>query len=225
MAEEISGLDSPIDVMYLIHKALRSQGVRTEQEVDNLNDGSSLQSFKLAFNAWATSLVSHAELEDQFMNDYMASNHKPHESESTENGNHDPTHTGDPAVDKVIKLLVAYEDDMLDELLDSVEAVMTVLNDEIGLTSIITRTKQHLKAQVIGLRIAQEDHLETEEGLVLPALRRQLDESQQLAMAKGLLIDETADDKRWIIQWIANELTSTERELLAEIEAQCTESN
>ncbi|MCH8311003.1 MAG: hypothetical protein IIB17_11000 [Chloroflexi bacterium] len=101
---------------------------------------------------------------------------------------------------------------------------MTVLNDEIGTTSVITRTKQHLKAQVIELRITQEDHLETEEGLILPALRERMDEKQQLEMTRGLLIDETADDPRWILQWIAQELTPTEQILLAEAEARCMES-
>ena len=210
MTDEITGLESPIDVMYLIHKALRAQGVRAEDEVEKLDDGSSLQGFKLAFNAWATALVSHAELEDQYMNEHFA----PGASENAP----------DPAVEKLTGMVVSYEDEMLGQLLDSVQAVMTVLNDEIGPTSVITRTKQHLKAQIIGLRITQEDHLETEEGLVLPVLRQHLDEERQLAMAKGLLIDETADDTRWILQWIEPELTPTEQKLLADVETRCMES-
>ena len=224
MADEITSLDSPIDVMYLIHKALRSQGIRAEKELDKLDDGSSLQGFKLAFNAWATALVSHAELEDKFMNDQFSSSGGSGEASVTNPAHPELSQTGDPTVDKLTRMLVAYEDDMLGELIDSVQAVMTILNDEIGATSIITRTKQHLKAQIIRLRIAQEDHLETEEGLVLPALLKRMDEKQQLAMVKGLLIDETADNPRWILHWIALELTPTEQKLLAEVEARCMDS-
>lgn len=213
MSDEITNLDTPIDVMYLIHKALRAQGVRTEKEVDKLDVGSSLQGFKLAFNAWVTALVSHAELEDNFMNDHLVPS-----GGSGDSSDSDYSVSGDPAVEKLTGVVVAYEDEMLGELMDSVQSVMTVLNDEIGKTSIITRTKQHLKTQVIGLRIAQEDHLETEESLVLPVLRKRMDEEQQLAMAKGLLIDDTADDPRWILEWINQELTTNEQNLLADVE-------
>lgn len=224
MADEITNLDSPIDVMYLIHKALRAQGNRAEKEVDKLDDGSSLQGFKLAFNAWATALVSHAELEDKYINDHLASAGSSADTSVTNPAHFEHSQAGDPTVDKLTDMLVAYEDQMVDELMVSVQAVMTVLNEEIGTTSIITRTKQHLKAQIVGLRIAQEDHLETEEGLVLPALRERLDECQQLAMVKGLLIDETAEDSRWILRWIAQELTPTEQKLLDEVEAHCMAS-
>lgn len=224
MADEITSLDSPIDVMYLIHKALRAQGHRAEKEVDKLDDGSSLQGFKLAFNLWATALISHAELEDQYMNGHFVSSGGSGEASDDDSANVELSQTGGPTVDKLIRMLVAYEDEIVREFLKSVVAVMSVLNDEIGTTSVITRTKQHLKAQVIELRITQEDHLETEEGLILPALRERMDEKQQLEMTRGLLIDDTADDPRWILQWIAQELTPTEQILLAEAEARCMES-
>jgi hypothetical protein len=108
---------------------------------------------------------------------------------------------------------------MDDMLLDSVEAVLTVLNEEIGKTSVITRTKQHVHRQVLALRIVQEDHFETEEVLVLPAIRENVSEGRQLRMAKNLLIDEGADDPRWMIDWVASELDPAERQQLSDLEA------
>ena len=63
MTAEITTLEQPIDVMYLIHKALRGEADRTVEQARCLEDGCSLQSFKLAFTAWATAIMYHAEKE------------------------------------------------------------------------------------------------------------------------------------------------------------------
>ena len=64
---EVTSLDNPIDVMYLIHKALRAEALRVQGVAETLEEGGTLQNFKLAFNRWATALVFHAEQEDLFM--------------------------------------------------------------------------------------------------------------------------------------------------------------
>ena len=63
MTAEITTLEQPIDAMYLIHKALRGEADRTVEQARCLEDGCSLQSFKLAFMAWATAIMYHAEKE------------------------------------------------------------------------------------------------------------------------------------------------------------------
>ena len=60
---EITNLEQPIDAMYLIHKALRGEADRTVEQARSLENGCSLQSFKLAFTAWATAIMYHAEKE------------------------------------------------------------------------------------------------------------------------------------------------------------------
>ena len=79
MSSEITSLDQPLDVMFLIHKALRAEAVRTEKAVSDLEDGSSLQPFKLAFNSWATALLYHSEAE---MGTDMAGPEVPADGES-----------------------------------------------------------------------------------------------------------------------------------------------
>jgi hypothetical protein len=189
--------------MFLIHKALRAEAIRTEKAVVDLEDGSSLQSFKLAFNSWATALLYHAEAE-------VGADMAP------------PGPPADPDADlsaRVRTALLAQEDAEHKELVEQVQEVLTVLDEDIGATSIITRTKQHLFRQVVSLRITQEDHLESEEALILPLVRQRLTEKQQLNVARALLIDDQADDPRWIVDWVNRDLSPGEQKLLVDLEA------
>ncbi|MDP6526193.1 MAG: hypothetical protein QGH15_18430 [Kiritimatiellia bacterium] len=202
MSSEITSLDQPLDVMFLIHKALRAEAVRTEKAVSDLEDGSSLQPFKLAFNSWATALLYHAEAE---MGTDMAGPEVPADGESN-------------LAARVKSALLAQEEAEHLELVEKVQEVLTVLDEDIGATSVITRTKQHLFRQVVALRITQEDHLESEEALILPMVRQRLTEEQQLKVARALLIDDQADDPRWIVEWVTRDLSSGEQNLLADLE-------
>jgi hypothetical protein len=206
MTEKIASLESPIDAMYLIHKALRAEAARAEEAVEGLEVDASLQSFKLVFNAWATALVYHAELEDKFIGEPLSNGSSAAKANSLD------------------AAIMEMEDGLHRELVERVQDVLDILNTEIRDQKVITRTKQHLHRQVVTLRITQEDHLETEEALVLPALRAQMDEQEQLEVARGLLIDGEAEDPRWIIDWVTQHLDGTERELLSGLEARFTES-
>ena len=197
---EITTLEQPIDAMFLIHKALRGEADRTVEQAKCLEDGCSLQSFRLAFTAWATAIMYHAEKE-------VGAGMSKSVGESRRTAAHDP-------VERVKWALLEKEDAEYARLLDRVQVVMTVLEDDIGTTSIITRTKQHLYGQVIALRVAQEDHLETEEAMVLPLLRENLSPECQLEVVGRLLIDRDADDQRWVLNWISQDLTSNEKALL-----------
>ena len=119
--------------------------------------------------------------------------------------------------------MLAQEDELHRELLESVENVLSVLNEEIGRTSIITRTKQHLYGEVVTLRIVQDDHLDTEETVVLPLVRQSMGEREQLKVARGLLIDDSARDERWLIDWVGRALAPCEQQLLANLEARFKE--
>ena len=207
---EITTLEQPIDAMYLIHKALRGEADRTVELARCLEDGCSLQPFKLAFTAWATAIMYHAEKEvgtemSKFMGDTMRA------------AAHDP-------IEGVKWALLEKEDAEYAKLLDHVQDVMTVLEEDIGATSVISRTKQHLYGQVIALRVAQEDHLETEEAMVLPLIKECLSPECQMEVVGGLLVDRQAADQRWILEWMSQDLTPGENELLTELEARINAS-
>ncbi|MDP7587473.1 MAG: hypothetical protein FI737_05195 [SAR202 cluster bacterium] len=206
MTVEITTLEQPIDAMYLIHKALRGEADRTVELVRSLEDGNSLQPFKLAFTAWATAIMYHAEKEVG--------------TEMTKSVDDTRKAAADDPVERVKWALLAQEDEEYAALLEGVMDVMTVLEEDIGATSVILRTQQHLYGQAIALRVAQEDHLETEEAMVIPLLRENLSPACQLEVVGALLVDQDADDPHWVIEWISQDLTPKENELLLELESQ-----
>ena len=71
---------------------------------------------------------------------------------------------------------------------------MTVLEENIGASSVMPWTKQHLYGPVIAYRVAQKNHLETEEAVVIPLIRENLFIECQLEAGGALLIDHEADD-------------------------------
>ena len=103
--------------------------------------------------------------------------------------------------------------------MERLEDVLGVLNEEIGRTRVIARTKRHLYGKVVALKICQDDHLESEEAFVLPEVRERMDHDEQLDLIRRLLIDSEAEDSRWIVDWVARHLTPGERELLNEVES------
>ncbi len=205
MTAEITTLEQPIDAMYLIHKALRGEADRTVEQARRLEDGDSFQSFKLAFTAWAAAITYHAEKE-------LGTEMSKSADESRRTAAHDP-------VERAKWALLEKEDSEYARLLEGAQDVMNVLEEDIGTTSIISRTKQHLYGQVIALRVAQEDHLETEEAMVLPLLRENLYPECQLDVVGALLVDQDADDQHWVIDWISQDITPKENELLLELES------
>ncbi len=210
MTGEITTLEQPIDAMYLIHKALRGEADRTVEQARCLEDGDSLQSFKLAFTAWATAIMYHAEKE-------VGTAMSKSADESRRAATHD-------LVERAKWALLEKEDAEYVRLLEGAQKVMTVLEEDIGATSIISRTKQHLYGQVIALRVAQEDHLETEEAMVLPLIRENFPPERQLEIVGALLIDPDADDRRWVIDWISQDLTLKENELLLALESRINQT-
>jgi len=194
MTPEITTLESPIDVMYLLHKALRTEAARVEQIISQLGVGGSLLSFKRAFSRWAKLLGYHAVVEDRYLTAPLAGLQPARDNEAAHQG-----------------------------LAEQLESLQADLDAEVGLTLPLARTQRHLYGKVVTLRIAQDDHFEEEEAFVLPLIRQRIREEEQLEMARRLLIDEEAADRRWVFDWLAGELTPTERQLLADLVARFKE--
>ncbi len=194
-------IDSPIDALRLIHKAMLSHAARVEKEAQEIEIGGSLQSFRSAFNDWASALLYLSDVEELFILAPLAEN----ESDGFEN--------------KVKGMMATGAEDEHVELIEMLQSVLVVLDEEIRRTSVIERTKQHVYGRVMALRIAQQDHVEDEAAFVLPLARDRMNEVDQLAAARHLLIDEAAEDPRWVLDWVARELSPNERELLAALEA------
>ena len=70
----------------------------------------------------------------------------------------------------------------------------------------------------MALHLLEFDHFENEETFVLPLVREGFSEQQHLETVDRLLFDANTDNPRWIIDWMAFELPSTQRELLLDLE-------
>ena len=227
MDEEITKLDSPIDVMHLFHKAFRAHSDRTEELAARGQEGGDLSAFREAFDAWGKLLLYHATAEDNYMTAPLTGSQaaRDNEAEHAALGQHAVEviafmKKGDAAglEESVKAAMLALEEEQHIEVVEKLEAVEEVLKKEIGEDKVVARTRRHLYSKVMALRVAEFDHFENEEAFVLPVVRERMNEEEQLEVARRLLIDEEAEDRRWIIDWLAGELTLTERRLLSDLE-------
>jgi len=190
MPQEIISLDHPIDVMYLIHKAIRAEARRTRQAAEQLEIGGNFKTFMNAFYQWATALGYHEEAEYKYL--------IPHLSQSLPARHNETGHKA---------------------LLEGLEALQGCLHEELGRSIVIPRTQRQLFGKVINLLIAQADLLEEEEDILLPVIRRQMRPEQQLAITRCLLLDPDSEDDRWMLDWMEQHLSETERQVLASLVA------
>lgn len=187
MPPEITPLDHPIDVMSLIHKAIRAEARLTRRAAEHLEMGGSFKSFMQVFYRWAMALEYHEETEYKYIIPYL-----PQSPPSRHNE-------------------VGHK-----ELLEGLEDLQACLHEELGRTIVIPRTQRQLFGKVMALLIVQADLLEEEEEIVLPVIRQQIREDQQLEMARRLLFDLDAEEPHWMLDWIAQHLSNVERRALAE---------
>jgi hypothetical protein len=190
MPPEITQLDHPIDVMYLIHNAIRAEARHTRQAAEQLEMGGNFKSFMHVFYRWAMALGYHEETEYKYIIPYLPKSPPARHNE------------------------VGHK-----ELLNGLEDLQACLHEELGRTMVIPRTQRQLFGKVIALLIAQADLLEEEEETVLPAIRQHISEEQQLEMARQLLFDLDSEDDGWMLDWIAPHLTDAERHMLADLVA------
>ena len=186
MTTDSTHLAYPIDALYLIHKALRTEAERAEQAVTHLEVGSSFKVFQPVFYRWALALSTYVEAEDRALTALV--------SEVAGTWEHVARTAG--------------------QVLERLEALQTYLQTEIGKTMVIARTKRQLFGRVALARLRQEDLLEDEEARLLPVLRTQLSEARQLALLRLLLLDQDAELPDTMVAWIAQDVTDPERQAL-----------
>lgn len=200
-----------------------------EEMVRLLEEGDSLQPVRSAFNLWASALAFHAQQEDEHMTGLMP-DFQPARDNESEHAALAPIlsditfklegNDNRGLADRVKDLVAALHEEQHLQLFERLEDVMEVLNEEIGRTKIVARTRRHLYQSVFALRVAQDDHLECEEEFVLPKIRESFQEQEQISMVRSLLIDDLAEDKRWVLDWVTGYLGNEERQFMARLEAQ-----
>jgi hypothetical protein len=227
MIEQTTRIDNPIEVMSLMHVAFRAASERTEELASKAQDGGDLAKFNESFNFWIKQLLYHATAEDKYMTGPLTDSQpaRDNETEHAELVEHgggiiEFLGKGDAAglTENVQAAMLAMEGEEHKELLEKVAEVEEVLKKGIGETRVVARTRRHLYRRVTALRVLEFDHFENEEAFVVTIVAEKMSEQEQLGVAKHLLIDEEADDPRWIIDWVASELNDDERKLLSDLE-------
>jgi hypothetical protein len=182
-------VDHPIDVMYLIHKALSANARYVETMAERLVIGDTLQPFWHACNSWMTALGFHATMEDTYMTSRLP--------ESPQARDNEAVHA------------------RLGQHVQALQASLQALEPH----AVTARTRRRLFGKVVALRIDQDDHLEEEEEFVLPVIRTHISTEQQLEMARRLLLDLDAPDETggWVLDWLVQDLTDIERQALADL--------
>jgi hemerythrin superfamily protein len=234
MLENITRLESPIDVMYLMHKAFEAASERTEALAAEAQSGGSLDEFTEAFTFWVTQLLYHAEAEDDHMTGPLEDSQPARDNETE----HDELRAaggeiiefmgkGDSAglEDNVKGAMLALEEEQHQELIEAAQEVESVLKQAIGEDRVVGRTRRHLYRRVMALRVLEFDHFENEEAFVLPVVKEKMAGAQELEAARRLLIQDDAENPRWVIDWVATELNDVERGLLEELDAKFTAAN
>ena len=233
MVEAITQLETPIDVMFLIHKAMRVQTADAEHKMSQAVDGGDMQPFREAFAFWAKQLLYHAITEDNYMTAPLTDSRpaRDNEAEHAELAQkagelNEFAEKGDTGgFEQTVKeAMVDITEKQHEELAEKMEDVMSVLKSEVGDSVVVARARRHLYRKVVDLRITESDHLENEEAFVLPLVREHMSEAGQLNLARRLIIDDSSpDDPRWVLNWMTDLLSPGEQKLLADLEARFDE--
>ncbi len=228
MLENVTRIEAPIDVMVLMHKAFHALSLRVEELAEKGQEGGDLSEFKEQFGFWVKQLLYHADAEDKHMTAPLEDSQpaRDNEAEHTELREHgggliEFLGKGDTAglEENVKAAMLALEGQQHEELIQKAKEVEEVLKREMGEERVVARTRRHLYRRVMAMRILEFDHFENEEAFVCPIVTERMTEAGQLEVARRLLIDDEADDPRWVIDWVASELNAPERQLLSDLES------
>ncbi len=224
---EITRLEGPIDVMLLMHKAFRAVSDRVEGLAARAQDGGDLTEFSDGFQFWIKQLLYHATAEDRYMtgpfeDSQPARDNEDEHAELAAKGGEiiEFMGKGDAAglEDNLKAAMANLEHGQHDELIHDAREVEAALKSALGEGRVAARTRRHLYRRLTALRILEFDHFENEEAFVCSLVREQKSEREQLEIIRKLLIDDESENPRWIIDWVASELTSVEKRLLNDLE-------
>ena len=176
--------------MHLIHKALRAEAGRVEGAVNALEMGGSFKPFQRAFYRWAMALGYHMDVEEKYFTTWLPD-----------------------------MLLIQAQEAGQRHVMAMLDDLQTYLHEDLGRMIVIPRTQRQLRSKVIALGIVQDDLLEEEEECILPVIRQHISAAQQAELIRRLLVDEEAEEQGDLLDWVAQDVTTTEQQLLA---ALCT---
>jgi len=225
-------IEDPIDVMPLMHRAFRAVSDRTEAMAASATTFEDIAKLNESFGFWIKQIVYHAAVEDEVMTgplknvqpvrEPVQDNEDEHAAlagKAVELAEFIALGKGAGLAESVRDAAFTLEDEQHKELEDRFHEVEAALAEVLGDKKVTARTILHIHSRVMGVRILELDHFENEEAFVCSLVRDEIDEAGQIYIIRRLLIDESADDPRWIIDWVYSELNDPDQALLKDLEA------
>ena len=225
-------IEDLIDVMPLMHRAFRAVSDRTEAMAASATTFEDIAKLNESFGFWIKQIVYHAAVEDEVMTgplknvqpvrEPVQDNEDEHAAlagKAVELAEFIALGKGAGLAESVRDAAFTLEDEQHKELEDRFHEVEAALAEVLGDKKVTARTIRHIHSRVMGVRILELDHFENEEAFVCSLVRDEIDEAGQIYIIRRLLIDESTDDPRWIIDWVYSELNDPDQALLKDLEA------
>ena len=195
-----------LDHINFVHKALRITARELINSVYRLKNGDNLKGVNLAFTSWVTALVFYLEASEKYLEQHL------------EQLLYERNYSGNNPNNTLLMWFTGLTKLNKTRQLKRIDDIFSILHVEIGKTSLITRTIQHLTLGILRLKIAQEDYLETQEESLMPLICKYSSSTQQLHFLKHMLIDQESEDRKWMIKWMVRHLDSTSKKLISDLE-------
>jgi hypothetical protein len=93
-----------------------------------------------------------------------------------------------------------------DAVIAFIQDVLDVMRDEIGRTTLIPRTKNHLRMQFIKLKNEFTDYVDVFQTLAFPLIKA-ADVESEIDSGSRFLRDEEAGEEDWVIEWMRRNLS------------------
>lgn len=233
--DKIQELESPIDVMYLMHKVFMAHSEKTEALARVAQSGGDLKDLERHVHDWLKHLRYHVNTEDDYMTGPLVDTKlqgdryplKDNEREHTE------------ILDRGDAIIAFMEEGEIAGLVDDIRAIMLKIDEQdhadldikvsdvenaltsaLGEERVLARTRRHLYRSIMALKVAEFDHFENEEAFVLPMVKEQMTRTEELQCARKLLLDDASDNPRWVIDFMYAELQDDDKSLLSLLESE-----
>ena len=229
--EELQSLETPIDVMFLMHKVFLLHSDKVGDLAMEAQSGGDLSDFKIALDEWLKHLFYHTLTEDEYMTGPLKDkdkelqdgryplrdNEKEHvdiREEGDEIRGHIKEDNSRTLPNIATSEVLAMEEENHALVMQRVKEVEEVVRELLGPDNVQSQLRRHLYKSVMALKVAEYDHFENEEAFVLPLVKEHMTIEQQSDCVRKLLYEDNSEYPRWIYDFIWDNLGDVERKLL-----------
>ena len=238
--DEILLIETPIDVMFFMHKVFMTHAKKAEDMAVSLRTREDVERLKPLVEHWLKHITYHVDTEDEFLTGPLQEV-ELHDGRMVVRDNeneHNEIRSGGEGVvalisagnsagldDLLESLVLAAEEEQHKELVKNVDHLRSAVEKALGEEKTSNRTLRHIHQAVLSLRVIEWDHFENEEAFVLPLVREQMTHDEQLKCAGRLLFDNSSHEKRWVIEDIYEGLSEDETSKLKSLEDEILEGH